>query len=966
MRRSENEKLHRILQEEEEATPERTYECVSHALSTSALDKGVHATSTDGNSAVQDINAIRVFLLIRSMQVHTPKNSTSVHELYNTIVKTVPKAVKQHMANYQNVSAQLRKTAVLCARELKRSLSRTSRTNPSLKSKRINKELGTVRRKNTRVEVAKQRKEEKDEEIKRRKDEEEKEALKQKRKFNYLMSQTEAFTSFFLNKKRCLGETKSEAGEEGDPDMVNKAAREHLAHLKEFEEVKSSRHRSTTNSREVNSKDISNSKDIDTATFNNGDERQVYEYQAVAQPELLKGKLKAHQLKGLNWLVNLYNQGINGILADDMGLGKTIQAIALLAHLSESEGVGGPFLVVTPSSTLHNWASELARFVPAFSVLSYWGNVQERRDLRKGLRKANVVVTSYQVAISDESVMSRLKWQYMILDEAQAIKNINSQRWNTLLGFKARNRLLLTGTPIQNSMQELWSLLHFIMPTLFDSLSEFSEWFSKDVEKRVADTSTSGNRRRPKHSSDRHINGIAENDAQVDDTAGSDIPYATVPSVQEEQINKLHTMLKPFMLRRNKSDIKDEIGSKEIVNVFCTMNSRQRVLYGEIVESKLDYENILMQLKKVCNHPDLFEKLEPTAPFCVTAVGENGYVGFRSFYKLLIGSAAGSSLHDSDSNNIKKNSNSIDSRILYGGCSLIRTSFCHKRQPPSADDLYVLDDLVRRRNAIENSLKRYKFVTEKVMDRHFTSPCTSNRSVSSMPDRTIAQLSHAYTRNRSVHVPIEWAACAITPLSHTHTHSVRNVQTHVDKEAVTCGRADRQVSVPPLNTFISDSGKLVQLDKLLMKLKSEDHRVLIYFQMTRMMDLFEDYLVKKEFSYLRLDGSSKIIHRKELVDAWQNTRDIFIFILSTRAGGVGINLTAADTVIFYDSDWNPTVDQQAMDRAHRLGQKKDVTVYRLITLDSVEERVIEMANRKEEVQKIVIKGNVFEGSYLDH
>ena len=836
MRDSEVEKLVKIFESDRKPVPEskKTYECVSSEYQSQAND-------------------LKVFLLLKECKTQkAPVLLKSLEEQFSLVVKGITKSHKQFYTNYQNILGQQRKIAVICSRELKRSLSRTSKTNPSLKSKRINKELNTSIRKTTRVEVAKQRKEEKEEEIKRKKDEEEKETLRQKRKFNYLMSQTEAFASFFLNKKRKVDGIEEDPDNELDPDVV-KATKNHLAHLKEFDE--------------------------------DGKEQKIekYEYQSVSQPKMLKGKLKPHQLKGLNWLVNLYNQGINGILADDMGLGKTIQSISLLAHLAENEGVWGPFLIISPSSTLHNWISEISRFTPSFSVLGYWGNIQERKDLRKQLKKTNVVVTSYQVAVSDESLMSRIKWQYMILDEAQAIKSINSQRWNTLLGFKARNRLLLTGTPIQNGMQELWSLLHFIMPTLFDSLSEFSEWFSKDIENKVR--------------------------------------------VEDEQINKLHTMLKPFMLRRNKNDIKDEIGSKEVVNVFCEMNSRQKVLYDEIIESKMDYENILMQLKKVCNHPDLFEKLEPLAPFSATCVGENGFVEFRSLYSYFLPSF--SSFLSEQPNNLKLFLGNANDSKMPLNCNLLKTSSLFKlgsygklqpnkismnflKNEMEPDKLFVLSDILRRRSLVSNLMKRFRFVTEKVLDKHFTTSISKQ------------------------------------------------------EQSISVSQIDRLVTVPPLNTFISDSGKLAQLDTLLMKLKEENHRVLIYFQMTKMMDLFEDYLVKREFSYLRLDGSSKISHRKELVDEWQNNKDVFIFILSTRAGGVGINLTAADTVIFYDSDWNPTVDQQAMDRAHRLGQKKDVMVYRLITVDSVEERVLEFANRKEEVQKIVIKGNVFEGSYLDH
>lgn len=162
-----------------------------------------------------------------------------------------------------------------------------------------------------------------------------------------------------------------------------------------------------------------------------------------------------------------------------------------------------------------------------------------------------------------------------------------------------------------------------------------------------------------------------------------------------------------------------------------------------------------------------------------------------------------------------------------------------------------------------------------------------------------------------------------------------------------------------MKDLILDSGKLATMDKLLERLKTEDHRCLIYFQMTKMIDLFEEYIAYKQYRYLRLDGSSKISDRRDMVQDWQTRPEIFIFLLSTRAGGLGINLTAADTVIFYDSDWNPTVDQQAMDRAHRLGQTKQVTVYRLITKGTIEERILQRAKQKDEIQKVVISGGEF-------
>ncbi len=169
------------------------------------------------------------------------------------------------------------------------------------------------------------------------------------------------------------------------------------------------------------------------------------------------------------------------------------------------------------------------------------------------------------------------------------------------------------------------------------------------------------------------------------------------------------------------------------------------------------------------------------------------------------------------------------------------------------------------------------------------------------------------------------------------------------------------IVIPDKETLVSDAGKLFVLDTLLTKLKFEGHRVLIYSQMTKMIDLLEEYMQHRKHTYIRLDGSSKIHERRDMVNDFQQRSDIFVFLLSTRAGGLGINLTAADTVIFYDSDWNPTVDQQAMDRAHRLGQTKQVTVYRLICKGTIEERILERAKEKSEIQRMVIQGGSFKG-----
>ena len=241
------------------------------------------------------------------------------------------------------------------------------------------------------------------------------------------------------------------------------------------------------------------------------------------------------------------------------GLGKTIQALSLLCHLAEEKGIWGPFLVICPSSTLPNWTAELARFTPDFRFLPYWGTQKEREILRKAFgaggpsarrgsgRDApyHVLVTSYNLAISDEKFFRRMAWQFMVLDEAQAIKSSSSIRWKTLLGVNCRNRLLLTGTPIQNTMAELWALLHFVMPQLFDSLEQFQQWFARGIEASV----------------------VSGQEAAA---------AAAMP------LTRLHAILKPFMLRRVKADVEGEMPTKEEVAVYCELSGRQRGLYKAI------------------------------------------------------------------------------------------------------------------------------------------------------------------------------------------------------------------------------------------------------------------------------------------------------------------------------------------------------------------------------------------------
>ncbi|KAJ2770077.1 swr1 complex component, partial [Coemansia nantahalensis] len=348
---------------------------------------------------------------------------------------------------------------------------------------------------------------------------------------------------------------------------------------------------------------------------------------AIEQPVLLRGELREYQRQGLDWLAALHQHQTNGILADEMGLGKTIQTIALLAHLACDRGVWGPHLIIVPTSVLLNWEQELHRWLPGFKVLAYHGSRSERKQRRKGWSKPNafhVCVTSYQLAIQDAAAFRRKAWYYMVLDEAQAIKNFRSQRWQTLLAFRSEARLLLTGTPLQNSLMELWSLMYFLMPRElgasgdgcadgFAGLERFREWFAQPLEKLLAAN--------PEIAAPVAVQGaVAFNTTAFLSGSGS-LPGGDLLATQTEAhqaVQKLHTVLRPHILRRLKQDVETQLPRKVERVVYCHMSKRQRFLYDDFMSraqtrdtlrggSYLGVMGCLMQLRKVCNHPDLFE-----------------------------------------------------------------------------------------------------------------------------------------------------------------------------------------------------------------------------------------------------------------------------------------------------------------------------------------------------------------------
>lgn len=547
--------------------------------------------------------------------------------------KDIPKVYRIKVTSLGTRQENLRKTAQLASKQSRKWQERTNKSmkDTQARAKRTMREMTTFWKRNEREERDLRRLAEKQEIESAKKAEAEREANRQRRKLNFLISQTELY-SHFIGRK--IKDTEADAsgdtavhgsnetvqpgkGQQHTVDMPPSVADPNTKVTTSFDELDFDAEDETA----LRQAAMANAQNAvqqaqDRARAFNAEQDQMAAFDEgelnfqnptslgdieISQPTMLTTKLKEYQLKGLNWLVNLYEQGINGILADEMGLGKTIQSISVMAYLAEYHNIWGPFLVIAPASTLHNWQQEIAKFVPNIKVLPYWGSAKDRKILRKFWDRKHitytkdsefhVLVTSYQLVVLDAQYFQKIKWQYMILDEAQAIKSSQSSRWKNLLGFHCRNRLLLTGTPIQNNMQELWALLHFIMPTLFDSHDEFSEWFSKDIESHAQSNT----------------------------------------KLNEDQLRRLHMILKPFMLRRVKKHVQQELGDKVEVDIFCDLTYRQRAYYANLrnrvsimdlieraaVGDEADSTtlmNLVMQFRKVCNHPDLFERAETKSP----------------------------------------------------------------------------------------------------------------------------------------------------------------------------------------------------------------------------------------------------------------------------------------------------------------------------------------------------------------
>ncbi|KAH8551767.1 SNF2 family N-terminal domain-containing protein [Umbelopsis sp. PMI_123] len=720
-------------------------------------------------------------------------------------------------------------------------------------------------------------------------------------------------------------------------------------------------------------------------------------------PFLLRGTLREYQHVGLDWMASLYANGLNGILADEMGLGKTIQTIALLAYLACEKGIWGPHLVVVPTSVMLNWEMEFKKWLPGFKILTYYGNPKERKEKRLGWSKENafhVCITSYQLVCHDQTSFRRKAWQYLILDEAHHIKNFRSQRWQVLLNFNAERRLLLTGTPLQNNMMELWSLLYFLMPNGvsqsmpmgFANQKEFQEWFSHPVDRMIENEQT-----------------------EMDEASRA-------------AIQKLHTVLRPYLLRRLKVDVEKQMPAKYEHVVYCRLSKRQRYLYDDFMSRSKTKEtlasgnflsiiNCLMQLRKVCNHPDLFEVRPIVTSFAMTddvqvagtitellvrhklmsevdMLRERFNLEFFNFDLMRnesrMSTTAGLCMDDLRADKL------FESRISYRRQQIAtfesrhvnRRTYYDLKQHARAMRLQRAQDKVERleqmcyinrwrcanrplygtafidfcRTATANSLDR---VHETSSPRvYLERPNTTQDMVITYESR-VSSGSDTWKRYAFITPSVlvqDWKPILPVDLSVDVQASLHKLAQHdVFHGLRTC----LSIAFPDKRLLQYDCGKLQKLDTLLRDLKAGGHRALIFTQMTRVLDVLEIFLNIHGHRYLRLDGATKVEQRQILTERFNNDNRILAFILSTRSGGLGINLTGADTVIFYDSDWNPSMDKQCQDRTHRIGQTRDVHIYRFVTEFTIEENIFKKANQKRMLDNVVIQEGDFTTEYFE-
>ncbi|KAH7202170.1 SNF2 family N-terminal domain-containing protein [Fusarium oxysporum] len=660
------------------------------------------------------------------------------------------------------------------------------------------------------------------------------------------------------------------------------------------------------------------------------------------QPKcMINGTMRDYQLEGLTWMYEICSQGMSGILADEMGLGKTVQTIALIALLREQENYLGPHLIVAPLSTLSNWMDEFHKWTPSIPVIMYHGNKDDRekifrtqmlKHLKAGrpTTKFPVVCTSYEMVLRDQHNLSKINWEFIIIDEGHRMKNADAKLFQQLRQFSSATRLLITGTPLQNNLKELWSLLHFLLPNIFTDWEAFESWFDF---------------------------------SDLEDEQGTEEFIAD--QKKQELVKKIHLILQPMLLRRIKQDVAAYLPKKREYVLFAPMTKEQTDLYNVLTNKKVDTRQYL--------EDKVYAKIHGT---------ESAEASTKSSRSSSLAAPKTMTLPVRESPR-KKQVEPEEPAANAFSVMMAKRGRGRPRKNPKPEEAPVTPKSGGKRKGAPASLepepksakstrqstpvstrgrprktRTYKDAgsdEEKMSDDEFEAKL-AKEMVSD--DEDLSDQVSLIPEERERAKAFELAKKQI---------SQKKLGNPLAQLRLVCNSPHNfynpwiaSTDLPVDDSIVTASGKMLLLDRLLPRLFQDDHKVLIFSQFTTQLDILEDYCRElRGWKVCRIDGSVAQDSRRTQIADFNSDPEYKIFLLSTRAGGQGINLASADTVILFDSDFNPQQDLQAQDRCHRIGQTRPVVVFRLATKDTVEETLLNSADAKRRLEKLVIKKGNF-------
>uniref|UniRef100_A0A8C8K7U3 E1A binding protein p400 n=1 Tax=Oncorhynchus tshawytscha TaxID=74940 RepID=A0A8C8K7U3_ONCTS len=828
-------------------------------------------------------------------------------------------------------------------------------------------------------------------------------------------------------------------------------------------------------------------------------------------PFLLHGSLREYQQIGVDWLASLHKKHLNGILADETALGKTVQIVAYLAHLACQEGIWGPHLVVVRTCKMLSWEMEFKRWCPGLKILLYLGNRHECRAKRRWWAEANsfhVCVTSYKLLLKDQSHFLRRRWKHLVLDEVQLIKNMSEKHWETIFALKSQQRILLINTPLHNTLKELWTMIHFLLPGITRPYTDFPVKPGTDQNQDYC----------------------------------------------HKLVIRLHRMIQPFILRRCKRDVEKQLPKKYEHILKCRLSSRQRSMYEDILTQAqealkpghfVSVLQVLLQLQRICNHPDLVNIRETSSSYVCLSLqyntpslvlgalqedqrtsldlslfdlisNENRLTRYETeevLPKLKVTRQLIEELHRTPDPparpkpcKIKPMRSVLFQPVQYGtkpeGRLVPMSSTVGQQRPPATTTpdtskspvttttatqggdvvkIAQLASIAGSQNRISQpetpvtlQFQGNKFTLSPSQLRQLTTgqplqlqgnilqivsapgqqilrpqgsmlmqtvpqavPISNSSSTPGTPSPPTHQgksrllkerLSRLFSSNerrcgRSVLYGADLLqACSVTPgaphsalsprgwrwvgrdsclrVSNFPRWSITSLLSCVVPVAVappphlyaanppapysleqkSISRrlreaaapysteihrlaSGRQLQFPDLQLMQMDSGKLEALAILLQKLRSENHRVLIFTQMVKMLDILEAFLDHRQLTYIRVDESLTTEERQEHMKTFNRNRQVFCSILTNRCCSAVGTVFDADTIIFYDTDLNPSMDARTQEWCDKIGRFKDIHIYRLESGNSIEEKLLKNGT-KDLIREVAAQGTDYTLAFL--